>query len=61
MTTYGRIDIAFTHGEGSYLFSEDGKNSRVSRNVCQMLHVLQVNQRFFRVMNARKHDKRNAT
>ena len=25
MTTYGRIDIAFTHGEGSYLFSEDGK------------------------------------
>ena len=25
MTTYGRIDIAFTHGEGSYLFSEEGK------------------------------------
>ena len=25
MTTYGRIDIAFTHGDGSYLFSEDGK------------------------------------
>ena len=25
MTTYGRIDIAFTHGEGSYLFCEDGK------------------------------------
>ena len=25
MTTYGRIDIAFTHGEGSYLFSENGK------------------------------------
>ena len=25
MTTYGRIDIAFTHGEGSYLFSQDGK------------------------------------
>ena len=25
MTTYGRIDIAFTHGKGSYLFSEDGK------------------------------------
>ena len=25
MTTYGRIDIAFTHGEGSYLYSEDGK------------------------------------
>ncbi len=25
MKTYGRIDIAFTHGEGSYLFSEDGK------------------------------------
>ena len=25
MTTYGRIDIAFTHGEGSFLFSEDGK------------------------------------
>ena len=24
MTTYGRIDIAFTHGEGSYLNSEDG-------------------------------------
>ena len=24
MTTYGRIDIAFTHGEGSYLISEDG-------------------------------------
>ena len=24
MTTYGRIDIAFTHGEGSYLYSEDG-------------------------------------
>ena len=25
MKTYGRIDIAFTHGEGSYLFSEDRK------------------------------------
>ncbi len=25
MKTYGRIDIAFTHGKGSYLFSEDGK------------------------------------
>ena len=25
MTTYGRIDIAFTHGEGSFLVSEDGK------------------------------------
>ena len=25
MTTYGRIDIAFTHGEGSFLFAEDGK------------------------------------
>ncbi len=25
MTTYGRIDIAFTHGEGSYLFSENGQ------------------------------------
>jgi len=25
MTTYGRIDIAFTHGEGSFLISEDGK------------------------------------
>ncbi len=25
MSTYGRIDIAFTHGEGSYLYSEDGK------------------------------------
>ena len=25
MTTYVRIDIAFTHGEGSYLYSEDGK------------------------------------
>ena len=25
MTTYGRIDIAFTHGKGSYLYSEDGK------------------------------------
>ena len=24
MTTYGRIDIAFTYGEGSYLISEDG-------------------------------------
>jgi acetylornithine/N-succinyldiaminopimelate aminotransferase len=24
MTTYGRIDIAFTHGKGSFLFSEDG-------------------------------------
>ena len=24
MTTYGRIDIAFTHGEGSFLISEDG-------------------------------------
>ena len=24
MKTYGRIDIAFTHGKGSYLFSEDG-------------------------------------
>ena len=24
MTTYGRIDIAFTHGKGSYLISEDG-------------------------------------
>ena len=26
MTTYGRIDIAFTHGEGSFLISEDGKD-----------------------------------
>ena len=25
MTTYGRIDIAFTHGQGSFLVSEDGK------------------------------------
>ena len=25
MTTYGRIDIAFTHGNGSFLISEDGK------------------------------------
>ena len=25
MTTYGRIDIAFTHGEGSFLVAEDGK------------------------------------
>ena len=25
MTTYGRIDIAFTHGKGSFLFAEDGK------------------------------------
>ena len=25
MTTYGRIDIAFTHGEGSFLISEEGK------------------------------------
>lgn len=25
MTTYGRIDIAFTHGEGSFLIAEDGK------------------------------------
>ena len=25
MTTYGRIDIAFTHGQGSFLISEDGK------------------------------------
>ena len=25
MTTYGRIDIAFTHGEGSFLITEDGK------------------------------------
>ena len=25
MTTYGRIDIAFTHGQGSFLFAEDGK------------------------------------
>ena len=25
MKTYGRIDIAFTHGEGSYLILEDGK------------------------------------
>ena len=24
MTTYARIDIAFTHGKGSFLFSEDG-------------------------------------
>ncbi len=24
MKTYGRIDIAFTHGEGSFLFSENG-------------------------------------
>ena len=24
MTTYGRIDIAFTHGKGSFLFSENG-------------------------------------
>ena len=24
MTTYGRIDIGFTHGKGSFLFSEDG-------------------------------------
>ena len=24
MTTYGRVDIAFTHGKGSFLFSEDG-------------------------------------
>ncbi|MDC3273648.1 aspartate aminotransferase family protein [Alphaproteobacteria bacterium] len=24
MTTYGRIDIAFTHGKGSFLFCEDG-------------------------------------
>ena len=24
MKTYGRIDIAFTHGKGSFLFSEDG-------------------------------------
>ena len=25
MTSYGRIDIAFTHGEGSFLVAEDGK------------------------------------
>ena len=25
MTTYGRIDIAFTYGEGSFLIAEDGK------------------------------------
>ena len=25
MKTYGRIDIAFTHGEGSFLISEEGK------------------------------------
>ena len=25
MTTYGRIDIAFTHGEGSFLIAEDEK------------------------------------
>ena len=25
MTTYGRIDIAFTHGKGSFLIAEDGK------------------------------------
>ena len=25
MTTYGRIDIAFTHGQGSFLITEDGK------------------------------------
>ncbi len=25
MKTYGRIDIAFTHGKGSFLFCEDGK------------------------------------
>ena len=25
MKTYGRIDIAFSYGKGSYLFSEDGK------------------------------------
>ena len=25
MTTYGRIDIAFTHGEGSFLVAEDGR------------------------------------
>ena len=25
MTTYGRIDIAFTHGQGSFLVAEDGK------------------------------------
>ena len=25
MTTYGRIDIAFTHGQGSFLIAEDGK------------------------------------
>ena len=25
MKTYGRIDIAFSYGIGSYLFSEDGK------------------------------------
>ncbi|MDC1280915.1 aspartate aminotransferase family protein [bacterium] len=25
MTTYGRINIAFTHGEGSFLIAEDGK------------------------------------
>ena len=24
MKTYGRIDIAFTHGKGSFLFSDDG-------------------------------------
>ena len=25
ITTYGRIDIAFTHGQGSFLIAEDGK------------------------------------
>ena len=25
MTTYGRIDIAFTHGQGSFLVAEDGR------------------------------------
>ena len=25
MTTYGRIDIAFTHGQGSFLIAQDGK------------------------------------
>ena len=31
MKTYGRIDISFTHGIGSYLYAENGKKIELGR------------------------------
>ena len=45
MKTYGRIDIAFTHGKGSFLFDYNGKYLDYAKTLLSILldTLIQIN------------------